>query len=86
MASSMRIGYGISTSPPPGLEDLRKSFTEWVLKILLPSRIRGIRFPELLDLEEVKSMLAESGFSWSDRWEREGIEKGRQEERQEALQ
>ena len=31
-------------------------------------------------------MLAESGFSWSDRWEREGIEKGRQEERQEALQ
>ena len=73
----------------PGLEELRKSFTDWVLKILLPSRIRGVRFPELLDLEEVKTMLAESGFSWSDRWEREGMEKGlqqgRQEERQEAL-
>ncbi|MFL6259540.1 MAG: hypothetical protein ACJ76Y_07510 [Thermoanaerobaculia bacterium] len=56
-----------------------------MLKVLLPSRIRGVRFPELLDLEEVKAMLAESGFSWSDRWEQEGIEKGRQEERQEAL-
>ena len=81
MASSMRIGYGISTSPPPGLEDLRKSFTEWVLKILLPSRIRGVRFPELLDLEEVKSMLAETGYRWSDRWEQEGVEKSLQKAR-----
>jgi predicted transposase/invertase (TIGR01784 family) len=73
----------------PGLEGLRKSFTEWVLKVLLPSRVRGLRFSEDLDLEEVKAMLAESGFSWSDRWEQEGMEKGlqqgRQEERQETL-
>ncbi|HET9211071.1 MAG TPA: transposase, partial [Thermoanaerobaculia bacterium] len=70
----------------PGLEGLRKSFTDWVLKVLLPSRIRGVRFPELLDLEEVKAMLAESGFSWSDRWEREGMEKGLQEARGALLQ
>lgn len=62
----------------PGLEELRKSFTDWVLKVLLPARIRGLRFPEFLDLEEVKAMLAESGLSWSDQWEREGIEKGLQ--------
>jgi predicted transposase/invertase (TIGR01784 family) len=68
-----------------GLEELRKSFTEWVLKVLLPSRIRGIRFPEDLDLEEVKAMLAESGLSWSDQWMQEGVEKGRQQERQDAL-
>ena len=30
-------------------------------------------------------MLAESGYSWSDRWEREGMEKGRQQERQDVL-
>jgi Putative transposase, YhgA-like len=61
----------------PGLEELRRSFSQWVLRGLLPSRIRGIRFPEEdLDLEEVKSMLAERGLSWSDRWEQEGIEKG----------
>jgi hypothetical protein len=63
----------------PGLEELRRSFTLWVLHVLLPSRVRGIRFPEFLDLEEVKAMLAESGLSWSDRWEQEGMEKGRQE-------
>jgi predicted transposase/invertase (TIGR01784 family) len=68
----------------PGLEELRKSFTEWVLKILLPSRVRGLRFSEDLDLEEVKAMLAESGFSWSDQWEQEGIEKGLQQGRQEG--
>jgi hypothetical protein len=65
----------------PGLEELRKSFTEWVLKILLPSRIRGVRFPDTLDLEEVKSMLAETGYRWSDRWEQEGIEKSLQKAR-----
>jgi predicted transposase/invertase (TIGR01784 family) len=69
-----------------GLEELRRSFTDWVLKVLLPSRIRGVRFPELLDLEEVKAMLAESGFSWSDRWEQEGIEKGLQQGQEKALE
>jgi hypothetical protein len=69
----------------PGLEGVRRSLALWVLQVLLPSRIRGVRFPEYLDLEEIQSMLAESGFSWSDQWEQEGIEKGRKEERQEAL-
>ena len=64
-----------------GLEELRRSFTDWVLKVLLPSRIRGARFPDDLDLEEVKSMLAESGYSWSDRWEQEGAEKTLQKAR-----
>ncbi|MFL6233141.1 MAG: hypothetical protein ACJ76N_08415 [Thermoanaerobaculia bacterium] len=52
-----------------------------MLKVLLPSRIGGVRFPELLDLEEVQSMLAESGFSWSDRWEQEGAERALQKAR-----
>ncbi len=69
----------------PGLEGVRRSLALWVLQVLLPSRIRGTRFPEYLDLEEIQSMLAESGFSWSDQWEQEGIEKGRQQERQDAL-
>jgi predicted transposase YdaD len=63
----------------PGLEELRRSFSQWVLRGLLPSRIRGVWFPEDLDLEEVKSMLAESGLCWSDQWEQEGIEKGLRE-------
>jgi predicted transposase/invertase (TIGR01784 family) len=62
----------------PGLEEVRRSFTDWVLKVLLPSRIRGVKFPESLDLEEVKAMLAESGLSWSDQWMQEGLEKGQE--------
>jgi hypothetical protein len=41
----------------------------------------GAVVPKDLDLEEVKSMLAESGFSWSDRWEQEGVEKSLQKAR-----
>jgi len=91
-------GYKSLFSHPEMVEDLLRGFIheDWVrdldfstLKILLPSRVRGVRFPDDLDLEEVKSMIAENGYSWSDRWEREGMEKGlqqgRQEERQEAL-
>ncbi|MFL6262225.1 MAG: hypothetical protein ACJ76Y_21220 [Thermoanaerobaculia bacterium] len=70
----------------PGLEGLRRSFADWVLKVLLPSRVRGVRFSEDLDLEEVKAMLAESGFSWSDRWERDGEERAFQKARKALLQ
>ncbi|HEY2293830.1 MAG TPA: Rpn family recombination-promoting nuclease/putative transposase, partial [Thermoanaerobaculia bacterium] len=63
----------------PGLEGVRRSFALWVLRVLLPSRIRGVRFPEYLDLEEIQRMLAESGFSWSDQWMQEGMERERQE-------
>ena len=63
----------------PGLEGVRRSFALWVLRVLLPSRIRGVRFPEYLDLEEIQRMLAESGYSWSDQWMQEGMEKERQE-------
>jgi len=68
----------------PALEGVRRSIALWVLRVLLPSRIRGVRFPEYLDLEEIQRMLAENGYLWSDRWEQEGIEKGRQEGLQEA--
>ena len=70
----------------PGLEELQKSFTEWVLKVLLPSRLRGVRFPESLKLEEVKAMLAESGLSWTDQWMQEGMEKGLQQGLQQGQQ
>jgi hypothetical protein len=60
----------------PDLEELRRSFNFWLRRVLLPSRIRGLTIPELGDLQEVKSMLAENSFSWSDRWEQEGLEKG----------
>ena len=73
------LGAAIEWLREPGLEEVRRSFTQWVLRGLLPSRIRGIKLPEFLDLEEVKAMLAESGLSWSDQWMQEGLEKGRQE-------
>jgi flagellar biosynthesis/type III secretory pathway protein FliH len=74
----------------PDLAELRRSFTTWLLKVLLPGRVPGTEVPEVADLQEVKSMLAERVVEWTHQWKQEGLEeglqKGRQEGRQEGLE
>ena len=86
----------------PGLAELRRSFTSWLVAVLLPGRVPGITIPQVADLQEVKSMLAERVMEWTEKWKQEGLEegrregirkglqkgiqKGRQEERQEGLE
>jgi flagellar biosynthesis/type III secretory pathway protein FliH len=67
----------------PGLEELRRSFTGWLQRVFLPDRVQ-IEIPEVADLQEVKSMLAERVKEWSYQWKQEGLQEGRQEGRQEA--
>jgi len=69
----------------PGLAELRRSFTTWLVAVLLPGRVPGLVVPEVADLQEVRSMLAESVMDWTRQWKQEGLEEGRQEGRQEAL-
>ncbi len=70
----------------PGLVELRRSFTEWLSRVLLPARVPGIEIAEVADLQEVKSMLAERVMEWTQTWKQEGLEEGRKEGRQEGLQ
>ena len=73
--------------------ELRRSFATFLLKNLLPARMPGIEIPEVADLQEVKSMLAERVKEWTHQWKQEGLEeglqkgleKGRQEGREDAL-
>jgi predicted transposase/invertase (TIGR01784 family) len=60
----------------PELAELRRSFTAWLLGVLLPARIPGIVIPQVADLQEVKSMLAERVMEWTEQWKHEGFEKG----------
>jgi predicted transposase/invertase (TIGR01784 family) len=69
----------------PGLEELRRAFAVYVVKALLPARVPGIEIPEVADLQEVKSMLAENVKEWTHQWKQEGIEAGRQEGLKEGL-
>jgi predicted transposase/invertase (TIGR01784 family) len=61
----------------PGLEELRRSFTRWLQRVFLADRVQ-VAIPEVADLQEVKSMLAERVKEWSYQW--------KQEERQEQLE
>lgn len=59
--------------------DLRRSFTTWLTRVLLPSRFPGARFPEIQDLQEIQTMgLAERVMEWTREWKEEGEQKGRE--------
>jgi len=55
---------------------LRRSFTTWLKQVLLPARVPGVEVPEVSELEEVKSMLAERVVEWTQEWQKEGFERG----------
>lgn len=66
----------------PEFTELRRSFASYLLKNLLPARMPGIEIPEIAELEEVKSMLAERVTEWTQQWKQEGLEEGLQKGRQ----
>ena len=72
----------------PEQASLRRAFTVWLKKVLLPARLPGVDMPELADLNEVNTMLAERVMEWTRQWKaqgvQEGIEKGREEGREEG--
>jgi predicted transposase/invertase (TIGR01784 family) len=62
----------------PEFAELRRSFARYLLKNLLPARMPGVEIPEIAELEEVKSMLAERVMEWTHQWKQEGLEEGLQ--------
>lgn len=70
----------------PEHASLRRAFTVWVTRVLIPSRWPGFDPDEisgLQDLQEVHTMLAEHIREWPERFKQEGIEEG---EERHALQ
>jgi predicted transposase YdaD len=72
----------------PEQASLRRAFTVWLKKVLLPARLPGVELPELADLNEVNTMLAERVMEWTRQWKaqgmQEGIEKGIEKGREEG--
>ena len=54
--------------------------------MLLPARLPGIELPEMSDLNEVNTMLAERVKQWTEEWKAEGLQAGRQQGLQEGRQ
>jgi len=55
---------------------LRHAFTVWIKRVLIPGRLPGIALPELGNLMEIKTMLAESVIEWTEQWKQQGLEQG----------
>lgn len=47
---------------------LRRHFTVWLKRVLLPAKMDGINFHQLNDLQEINSMLSERVKSWKEDW------------------
>jgi flagellar biosynthesis/type III secretory pathway protein FliH len=52
---------------------------------LLPGRLPEVALPEVADLLEIKTMLAESVVEWTQEWKQQGLDEGRKEGRKEGL-
>jgi predicted transposase YdaD len=63
---------------------LRRHFAVWLKRVLLPSRMRGINFDQVNDLQEIDNMLAERVKDWTRDWKEQGLEEGRKEGREEG--
>jgi hypothetical protein len=62
----------------PSQASLRRAFVVWIRQGL-QSKLPGIEFPQLNELYEVRSMLADRVEEWFETWKQEGLEEGRQE-------
>ena len=60
----------------PEHADIRRDFTAWLQQVLLPRRVSHATVPELGDLREVKSMLAERVKEWTKEWWEQGVREG----------
>jgi len=80
------LGVLIDWLRAPEDDSLRRAFTVWLRRVLLPARLPGVEIPEVHDLVEMHSMLAERVVEWTQRWKAEGLEQGLQEGRERGLQ
>ena len=70
----------------PEQQDLRRAFTVWIKRVLLPARLPGIELPEMSDLNEVNNMLAERVKQWTEQWKAEGLQAGMQQGLEQGLE
>jgi len=57
-------------------DSLRRAFTVWLKQVLLPKRLPAVSIPQLSELQEVKTMLAETVQKWYDEATAKGLMEG----------
>lgn len=71
------LGSLVEWLKDPAQTQLRRAFTVWIRRVLLPGRMPELNdIKELQELHEVHGMLEERVKSWHKRWEEQGIQRG----------
>jgi hypothetical protein len=73
------LGALIEWLQAPEQDSLRRAFTVWIKRVLLPGRLPGVHLPEVGNLLEIKTMLAESVIEWTQDWKQQGLQEGLQQ-------
>jgi hypothetical protein len=60
----------------PQQDSLRRAFVVWLRRVLLPARVPGAEIPEITDLQEMHTMLAERVKTWTEEWKQQGVPLG----------
>jgi len=74
------LGVLIDWLRAPADDSLRRAFTVWLRRVLLPGRLPGVALPEVQNLVEMHTMLAERVVEWTQRWKEEGLQEGQVQE------
>ena len=68
----------------PEQADLARALVAWLRRSLLASRMPDVDIPEIENLQEARTMLAERVKDWKKQWHDEGQKEGRKEGRKEG--
>lgn len=63
----------------PENDSLRRALAEWIKQVLFRKFMPDESFPDINDLDEVKTMLANRVEQWKAQWKAEGLQEGIQE-------
>ena len=72
------IGALVDWLKAPEQTGLRRAFTVWITRVLLRGRMPGVNIPEMNELHEVQTMLAERVIEWTEEWKEQGLQQGLQ--------
>lgn len=73
------IGALVEWLSAPEQSSLRRAFVVWIKRVLLPGRLPGVTLPQVGDLLEIKTMLAERVIEWTEQWKQQGLQQGLQQ-------
>lgn len=72
--------------PGPASASLRRAFVVWINRIVLRRLMPGQEVPDVNELQEIDTMLAETVEGWTQQWKEEGMQEGLQEGLQQGRQ